>query len=232
MLMQLRKWLFLGLALTVTGLWGCAEEVDDIDRVSTAGLRFEKSWLEGEWYFRQTVVDAPPTVGLLFDGIESKVEKVRFEIRENELIAVRVHESIPGIEQDARLPGAEIEGSPVMSWPITSHYDVIRDYNRTTGEQGNVLTTDSEERPWYERDYMTVNWSLQHHFGPATDLDFFVGLISGFLGNQGQTGYSVDHDFPEDPDHMQVDDGLLMYTKKWPVSYWITCAIEHGTCRG
>jgi len=226
--MQQRMWLVLGTVLALGGLAGCAEEVEDIDRVNTAGLRFQKAWLEGEWYFRQTVVDAPSTVGLVFDGIESKLEKVRFEVREKEVIALRVHESIPGIDQNGALPGGRVEGSPIMSWPIEQHYDVIRSYDRTTGEQSNVLTIDDKERPWYEREYMVVSWSKQKLTGPATDIQRFVSMISGFTGAEGEGIAFTGYERPENPDHMQVDEGLLMYTMQVPISYWVTCAIEHG----
>ncbi len=227
MLMQLRKWLLFGMVLALGGLVGCAEEVEDVNRSESGLLNLQKTQFDGDWYFRQTVVDVPPTVGLLFDGIESKVEKIRFEIREDQLIAHRVHEAIPGLEQDGTLPGAEFVGSPVASWDIDDHYDIIRDFNRQTGEQTNVITTDMTLRPWYEREYMHVNWSSQRLEGPAVDLEGFLNFISGLLNDHSAVQYVVNNR-PEDPGHFQVDDGFFMFTNKWQASYWVTCAISHG----
>ena len=42
---------------------------------------------------------------------------------------------------------------------ISSHFDIIRDYNTQTGEQLNVIVENTTDRPWYERQYMRVDWS-------------------------------------------------------------------------
>src|SRR5262249_43877709 len=43
----------------------------------------------------------------------------------------------PGL--GGRLPAGpvEVRGQPVAAWPITSQFDIIRDYNSTTGEETN-----------------------------------------------------------------------------------------------
>ena len=49
-------------------------------------------------------------------------------------------------------------GAPLATFPINSHFDIIRTYNAATGEETNVIVEDSSERMWYERSYMRVDW--------------------------------------------------------------------------
>ena len=46
-----------------------------------------------------------------------------------------------------------------MVFKILSHFDVKREYNPGTGEQTNVISENTTDRPWYDRDYMRVDWS-------------------------------------------------------------------------
>ena len=52
-------------------------------------------------------------------------------------------------------------GQPLAVYPIVSHFDVIRSYNPSTGKQSNVLVENTTDRPWYDRDFIRVNWSQQ-----------------------------------------------------------------------
>ena len=47
-----------------------------------------------------------------------------------------------------------------MVFKILSHFDVKREYNAGTGEQTNVISENTTDRPWYDRDYMRVDWSV------------------------------------------------------------------------
>ena len=49
-------------------------------------------------------------------------------------------------------------GAPLAVFPIDSHFDVVYEYNTTTGEKTNVLVENSTDRFWYEREFMRVNW--------------------------------------------------------------------------
>ena len=52
--------------------------------------------LQGTWYLQDTVVDVPSTSALTFVGFQNDVEKVRFEIQEDYLVAYRTYEVYPG----------------------------------------------------------------------------------------------------------------------------------------
>ncbi|MCO4761999.1 MAG: zinc-dependent metalloprotease [Myxococcales bacterium] len=137
----------------------CAADVGLIDRVQPGALH--KSLFDGEWYLQRTVVDAPYHVGYTFVGETEETERIRFEIHETKLVAYRAYDFIAGTDRAwaKNKPGTRVNGTPVGMWAIDKHLDVIREYSSTTGEQSNVLREDAVDRPWYDRDYIRVNWS-------------------------------------------------------------------------
>ncbi|MBM66016.1 MAG: hypothetical protein CMH55_07275 [Myxococcales bacterium] len=50
------------------------------------------------------------------------------------------------------------KSSLVISFPITSHFDVQRTYNPQTGEQTNVISENVTDRDWWERDWARISW--------------------------------------------------------------------------
>src|SRR5690606_20026554 len=48
----------------------------------------------------------------------------------------------------------------VASFPITSHFDIQQEYNSATGEVLNILSENTADRPWYQREYIRVDWVL------------------------------------------------------------------------
>lgn len=157
---MLRRLLRAGLltAVAATLLAACAQDVGLIDRTQPGLLR--KSVFDGEWFMRRTVIDAPYDTGFTFIGEQDDVSRVRFEVQEHHLIAWRV---LPLVEntQDA---------APVAVFAIEDHVDVKRDYNASTGEQTNVKLENTEDRPWYDRDFVRVDWSKNL----VTNFNFYV----------------------------------------------------------
>ena len=107
------------------------------------------------------------------------------------LFADGAYEVVPGADRrvdpvkskigDVRLrDGKPFKGNPVYAYPIVSHFDRQRQYNAATGEVSNVLVEDSADRPWYQREFMRVNWSsnqilnYQNVTGP---FDFLSGML-------------------------------------------------------
>ena len=162
--------------LMLLGSFGCAETVGDIDRTQPGKIDKQLFRADKTWYFKQTVVDTSANATSLFVGIPSEINKIRFEVTAAKLNAYRVHESRPGRDPDVDVNSKEVGDSRPLdgrgfgidpeyykedligAWEITDHFDVIRQYNATTGEQQNVLVENREDRPWYEREYMRVNW--------------------------------------------------------------------------
>lgn len=147
---------------------GCAAERDPINRVQPQALN--KAFFIGEdlrspgddpeFYMRNTVVDVPfgaGQMGLFTASFAQPVSRVRWEIQERALIARQTHEHISN--SDGKGTRRTNDGQVVAMFPILSHFDIRRDYNPVTGEEMNVVGENNFDRPWYERQYMRVDWS-------------------------------------------------------------------------
>jgi hypothetical protein len=135
----------------------------------------DKSVFTGEWYMRATITDVPPTTSVSFAGESSQLEKIRWEIQEQFLVAYRSYELIPGSTQQAdpnkapdatRTATGQTTGrsdgfteAPIAAYPIVKQFDIFRQYNTTTGEEINVLEENDKDNPWYARKYIRVDWS-------------------------------------------------------------------------
>lgn len=154
---------------------GCVQDVGDIDR--TQANRLDKAQFGGVWYYVKTVADIPFSSAFTFQGETNfgNGSKVIFDVQEKVLIAYPIIETVKGSEgkvikqkvrrywdKDRRDEFIDVYvGSPVATWPIVSHFDVKRDYSAATGEQSNIIVENTTDRPWYERDYIRVDWAAE-----------------------------------------------------------------------
>lgn len=138
-------------------LSGCNEERPAISRVQANAM--DKAAFDGDWYMVQTVIDVPYTTEFTFVGDQSEVEKLRWEIQEKFLVGYRAYERFEDSERADAL-GEDYQGAPVAAYAIESHFDINYDYNPSTGERINVIVENDADRPWYERQYMRVDWSV------------------------------------------------------------------------
>lgn len=195
--MKTFAWLALASALAVGG---CAQENAPRSFVQPNVLK--KSDLTGTWYYLQTVTDAPPSSAIMFVGQSSELMKVKFDIEENFLYARRSYEQIAGSEDAYKQDPAKYAGQPLAAWPIKSHFDIIRDYNSTTGEETNKII-ESQERPWNEREFIRVDWS-------ANQVTDYVGLgVNFFFDDATVSNVSYWESDPTKPDalHFERSDG-------------------------
>jgi hypothetical protein len=147
-----RLLLSLTLALALTGCPGQG----DVDRTQPG--RLAKSVFTGEWYYRFTVTDVPSNSAASFTGEQGEMDRIRWEITETRLHAYRTYVSTPGGDNDFN-KGTNNRDAPVASFAVQGHFDVKRSYNAATGEQTNVIIEDSADRPWFDREFMRVDWS-------------------------------------------------------------------------
>src|SRR4051812_38705171 len=170
------------LGLTAAGLsagtLGCAGSGrGDVDRSQPDKL--DKSFLvNGDgtpkvFYYRMTVTDVPPTNGWAFEGIQGPMDKIYFQITEDQLIGYRAYDYAPG-SQNPITGGANNTDSPVVSFKIKSHFDVKREYNAGTGEQTNVISENTTDRPWQQRQYMRVDWTTDKLSNPFMDVSIMA----------------------------------------------------------
>jgi uncharacterized protein DUF4953 len=174
--------------LSLAALVGaCAGDVKTIDRTQPNAVA--KSQFEGIWYYRAAVVEASPESGET-EGITSSMEKVRWEIQEDLLLAYRSYEFVPYAE-GLTDQGKDFFGSPVAAFKILKHFNIQRDYNTTTGVENNVIVENDTDAPWHERKYIRVDWTQNLVGG---DTKFWIGwqnYPTGYFSGISLTSYYV-----------------------------------------
>ncbi|MCI0572436.1 MAG: zinc-dependent metalloprotease, partial [Myxococcaceae bacterium] len=199
----------LGLGLLSAVLATACQPPPLIDR--TRPDYFRKTDLtQGTWYIMDTVVGVPATSGLAFEGMQGELFKVRFEVQESHLVAFRVHEYIPGsdprVDPEGSAPGGTVSndgapyrGAPVYAWPIVSHFDRQRQYNAATGEQSNILEENTTDRPWFDREFIRVDWGtnpIRNHFtlsGSSDPTDGFSPYVSPLELAEGDDALTAEY---------------------------------------
>ncbi len=211
--MRIFRWLGM-VALTCMALSapiGCAQERPPINRVQPLAL--SKHFFVGpslsdtsddpEFYMGHRIIDEPYGIGqgfFLFQSLGG-LARVKFEIQENVLIARLTYERI----QNTGGNGSQTtnNGQIVAEFNITSHFDIIQDYNPQTGEKLNLVVENTTDRPWYEREYFRVDWS-NNLVTTGYDFDNFA-LASAFEGIQ-YTPLAYQIQDPSDPNAPVFDE--------------------------
>ncbi|MEZ4249780.1 MAG: zinc-dependent metalloprotease [Polyangiales bacterium] len=156
------------------------------------------------WYFLQTVIDSPYSASYTFVGEQGDTEKVVWEIQEDYLIARRAYQHIAGSD-GAGISGANLTGAAVAMYKISSHFDIRREYNPVTGEEQNVISENSSDRPWYEREFMRVDWSENL----ITNNDFLVAakLFDGIQAESVAYFIPPGTGHPHEPKFVETTEG-------------------------
>lgn len=196
---------------------GCAKEVDPISQVQTNYT--SKKDLVGtdpknplEWYMRMTVVDTGRTNHFAFPGLQDDLRRVRWEIQENFLVARRAYELVAGTDGKGADPSKN-DGVIVAMFPIQGHFDIRRAYNPASGEEMNVVVENRTDRPWYERDYIRVDWTRNL----VSDPDFQGLWISEIFGSIRWEPVQYMEQDPKSPNAPVNDsaNGYMDVTSKW-----------------
>jgi len=209
--------LILGLAAT-----GCAQEREPIDRVQPNVL--EKSFFLGpdihdsaddpEFYTRAYSAGSSYNQPTFWYGTGSGVDRVRFEITEDLLIARKAYQIGRG-RDDKGVPGGEANGTVVAAYRILSHFDIRNSYNPVTGEELNIREENVSDRPWYEREFIRVDWSTNEVANPM----YLDELFSKWFGEPKITPmrYYVTDPTSEDAPLLDKEDGYLEVTNRYLV---------------
>jgi hypothetical protein len=217
------------MGLSCGSVVGCAQERPPINRVQADALA--KSFFVGpnlkdisddpEFYMRGTVVDVgygAAQDGLFTSTYAQPISRVRWEITEGYLNARLSYERIStsdgkGNQIDGLVKKKANDGQIVASYRITSHFDIRRSYNPTTGEENNVVEENQSDRPWYDREYFRVDWS-QNLATDSYDYDTLTSL--GWIGGiqYEPLAYTVlDPSHPDAP-HFAAEEGYFDVTNK------------------
>lgn len=195
---------------------GCAQDVGDIDRTQPNKLSKADFTPDREYYYRQQVVDTDVQGSVIFQGLMGDLHRIRWEVTENTLFACSTVAPVQGErEEEQFINGRECHGI-VAAFPITGHFDVQRQYNTATGEQSNLIVENVNDRPWYDREFMRVDWSTN-----LIDNSIPLGSTSYQLeptdyGQSAAVGWNPDQDPGyADPNRTRVnvqDEGYLETT--------------------
>ena len=167
----------LSAAMIVLFAVGCAQSNGDVVRVQPNVVR-KADLLDGQWFFRNTVTWTPFNTQFTFPGQTGNMEKLVWEIQEGFLVGYRSYAYTVGAEAnvdtaskvsgttakycdaDGKCTGGQkYYGAPVVAFPVQSHFDIQRGYNPATGEQTNVVSENTTDRFWNQREFIRVNWS-------------------------------------------------------------------------
>lgn len=174
-------------ALVLPFATSCASEREPINRVQANAL--QKSFFVGdkladpsddpEFYYRPTIVDVDygASQGQLFTASGAQtMARVSFEITEDLLVARLTYERVVDTTGNGTPSSPDQNaGQVVAAFKIESHFDVKRSYNPTTGEELNVIDENTTDSPWYDRQFMRVDWS-QNLITSAYQLDTLAGM--------------------------------------------------------
>jgi hypothetical protein len=165
--MRLRPLLVFALGLAALG---CGNAQPAVNRVQPNVV--EKAIFNdgSDWYFLQTVIDSPYSAPYTFVGEQGETEKITWEIQEEYLIARRAYQHIAGADGEG-IAGSNPTGAAIAMYKILKHFDIRRSYNPVTGEEQNIIEENDYDRPWYEREFMRVDWSENL----ITNNDFLLG---------------------------------------------------------
>jgi hypothetical protein len=179
---------------------GC-ESQPAINRVQPNVTR-KADLLGGEWYFLSTVVDTPYATEFTFVGEQGQLERVEWEIQEDFLVARRSYEFVSDSDPQGINGTTDSAGAVVAAYRIQSHFDIRYDYNPVTGERLNVISENTVDRPWHEREHMRVDWSQNL----VQDPNFFL-IQRYFDGLQTESiaWYVQDEDDPNAPRFVRAD---------------------------
>ncbi len=188
--------MLVALSMTV----GCAQEVGDLDRTQPELLEKEQFLTDHEWYYQQTVVDTDMQGSMIFKTYQGPLKRIRWTVTENYLYAHSTVELADNLmdgfdDDDTRRLGV------VAAFPIRGHFDVQRSYNAATGEPSNVIMENASDRPWYERQYMRVDWSRSMANG--------LWMLGGFFQMA-----PLGHTFPQEsdrphPNRVRISDDYI-----------------------
>lgn len=208
---------------------GCASERDPIDRTQPNALpkeffvgKLEDPNDDPEFRTKSFVIGSAVSQSQYTIGEFSAVDRIRWEITENMLLARRAYQEAPGADNRG-VPTSQVKdsddpnvkktatGTIVAAFKIARHFDIRRSYNAQTGEESNVIEENDVDRPWHQREYMRVDWSKNLVDSTNDSTRFFKSA------KVTPVEYNVTNPDDEDALKFEKDAGYLDVTNKFTV---------------
>ena len=79
-------------------------------------------------------------------------------------------------------------------YEIKEHFDIKREYNPATGEETNVISENTTDRPWNQRQHMRLDWGENQVLG---DTDAVAEAAAALRGKKVSSGHAIGQN--EDP---------------------------------
>ena len=204
--MTMKSALLMILAASLMG--GCLEEQPARNTVQHGTIAKEDLLgTDGKavWYYLQTVTDVPYATGFTFAGEQSLLEKVRWDIQEKVLYARRAYEWVRNSDAASSSPEQgddpkKVIGAPIAAFAIEKHFDIIREYNSATGEEINKIVENDQDRHWYQRKFMRVDWSKNL----ISNFEFLVHYDDDGVNPLRQEALPYYVSDPLDPDALRI----------------------------
>ncbi len=216
-----------GLLLLIAAvLFGaCAEERDPIDRVQPYALPktffigedFQSADDDPEFWSQNSMVDVgygAGQSGLFTSTYAQPMSRLKWQITEDMLIARASYERINYSDNKGNVTGLKTQDGVIVAvFPIVSHFDIVNSYNPTTGEKLNVIEENTYDRPWYEREYVRVDWSKNINTD-SYDFDTLslIGIYGGIVYEP--LSYYVEDPNDEDAPYFDLEGGYFDVTTK------------------
>ena len=108
---------------------------------------------------------------------------------------------------------------------MVSHFDIVRQFNRQSGDQSNVIVEDISLRPWYERDFARIAWHSNEIAGRVD----FGGLVTPLA--------TFSEWIPEEevfsPDRLKIQEDYISFTNSYTLSDGgFACFMNYGAPSG
>ena len=212
------------LALGALTALGCAEERDPINRVQPDALPkaffigedFASTADDPEFYSQGTLVDVggygASQDGLFTSTYAQPLSRIKWVVTEDLLIGRAAYQRINDADGKG-LGAASDDGNIAVVYAIQKHFDIRYSYNSATGEELNVVEENASDRPWYEREYMRVDWSKNLN----TDaFDYDTLSLLGVYGGLSYTPLDFYVNDPKSPDApvFDIEKGYFDVTNK------------------
>src|SRR5581483_9200681 len=221
---------------------GCAQERDPINKVQPnalnkhffAGADLSDRTDDPQFFWRGYVVDASASNSFIGVGSWRGIDRVVFDIQENELIVRKAYAIVDGQDKrasnyDPNVPtGTDAygrtlvkaeDGAIVARYRIESHFDIRRAYNPQTGEELNIVEENSSDRPWNQREYFRVDWGSNDVVSPMWEDLFFAKALNVDNVNRDQVVADVNDPRNEDAPRIDEAAGYFETTDHWVVNF-------------
>lgn len=183
---------FMFLALSATGLSGCAKKKDQVSLVDSEAYVKKSDFTGKTFHLVRAIedVDSENDVDLV-PGLKESFGLVETRITENELQFISAYHP----------RGRPATMTIVASYPISDHFDIEREENDF--KEKTHRTVEDRRKPWHERAYMRVNWAW-----PSNTMSSFSARLGEADVNEENTVLVTPPSFENGTLHWRVETSL------------------------